>query len=96
MGSEEANTTSCGYLERKTYEELSERTQATFASQRHIIYNIFEIYHAQKRQRNGFDAADRYMPQNLTWKIIKRPYRTHAILQVFAKNGLKGHKIDQL
>ena len=61
MGSEETITSHHGYLDRSTYEGLSERTQATFAGQRSTLYSIFEAYVARKRQRGDFDAADRYL-----------------------------------
>ncbi|KAG5646925.1 hypothetical protein DXG03_002001 [Asterophora parasitica] len=48
-----------GYLTRRTYEELSERTQSTFATRRSVIYSIFEAYQSHKRQHGHFDAADR-------------------------------------
>ncbi|GLB36677.1 putative uvrD-like helicase C-terminal domain [Lyophyllum shimeji] len=78
-GSEET-LASRGYLERSRYEELSERTQSTFATQRNIVYSIFEAYQAQKRQRGEIDAAD----------------RTHGILRGLAQHGVIGQKIDQL
>ncbi|KAG5351771.1 hypothetical protein C0989_004980 [Termitomyces sp. Mn162] len=58
-GSENTTTSDRGYLDRKTYEELSERTQSTFATQRSTIYSIFEAYQIQKRQQENYDAADR-------------------------------------
>lgn len=59
MGSEE--TTSCprGFLDRETYEKMSERAQSTFATQRSLVYSIFEMYQTRKRQRGDYDAADR-------------------------------------
>ncbi|KAF8060885.1 hypothetical protein FPV67DRAFT_312197 [Lyophyllum atratum] len=78
-GSEET-IGSLGYLDWSKYEELSERTQSTFASQRSVIYSVFEAYQAQKRQRGDFDAAD----------------RTHGILRSLTKHGVIGQKIDQL
>ncbi|KAG6919462.1 hypothetical protein DXG01_005721 [Tephrocybe rancida] len=81
-GSEGTIASECGYLERKVYEELSERAQSTFATQRGIIYSIFEAYQARKRQRGDYDAAD----------------RTHCILRIFQTpgRGVMGQKIDQL
>ncbi|KAG5636544.1 hypothetical protein H0H81_007674 [Sphagnurus paluster] len=57
-GSEET-ISSHGYLDRKTYENLSERTQSTFATKRSVIYSIFEAYQARKKQQGDFDTADR-------------------------------------
>ncbi|KAG6816264.1 hypothetical protein H0H87_007345 [Tephrocybe sp. NHM501043] len=81
-GSEGTVASERGYLERETYQALSERTQSTFATQRSTIYSIFEAYQIQKRQRGEYDAAD----------------RTHDILRVFQSpgHGVKGQKIDQL
>ncbi|KAF5377280.1 hypothetical protein D9615_006447 [Tricholomella constricta] len=78
-GSEEA-IASGGYLDRQKYEDLSERTQSTFATQRSAIYSIFEAYQSRKRQQGHFDAAD----------------RTHGILRVLEHRGVIGRKIDQL
>jgi hypothetical protein len=61
MGSEETIGSSQGYLDRTTYENLSQRGQYTFASQRKILYTIFEVYLAQKTQYCDFDVADRYI-----------------------------------
>lgn len=49
-----------GYLDRDSYENLSFRKQATFARHRSALYDLFEAYMKQKREREGFDAADRY------------------------------------
>ncbi|KAG6867452.1 hypothetical protein C0993_002572 [Termitomyces sp. T159_Od127] len=62
-GSENTTTSDHGYLDRKTYEELSERTQPTFATQRNTVYSIFEAYQNQKRQQGDYDAADRYVDE---------------------------------
>lgn len=59
MGSEETTSSARGYLDRTTYQNMSERTQATFATQRSVIYSIFEAYISRKRQTGGIDAADR-------------------------------------
>ncbi|RDB28998.1 TPR and ankyrin repeat-containing protein 1 [Hypsizygus marmoreus] len=80
LGSEETTTSALGYLDRITYENLSERTQSAFASHRSVIYSIFEMYQAQKHRRGDFDAGD----------------RTHSILRALAKHGVPGRKIDQL
>ncbi|KAG6859929.1 hypothetical protein C0995_001823 [Termitomyces sp. Mi166 len=62
-GSENTTASDRGHLDRKTYEELSERTQSTFATQRSTIYSIFEAYQTQKRQQGDYDAADRYVDE---------------------------------
>ncbi|KAG6879012.1 hypothetical protein C0992_005839, partial [Termitomyces sp. T32_za158] len=62
-GSENTIASGHGYLDRKTYEELSERTQPTFATRRNTIYSIFEAYQSQKRQQGDYDAADRYVDE---------------------------------
>ncbi|KNZ80017.1 TPR and ankyrin repeat-containing protein 1 [Termitomyces sp. J132] len=81
-GSENTTTSDRGYLDRKTYEELSERTQSTFATQRSTIYSIFEAYQIQKRQQENYDAAD----------------RAHGILRVFRtpSRGMTGQKVDYI
>ena len=66
MGSEEAASTPDGYLDRETYQDLSERRHPTFASKRSTVYSIFEVYQSRKRQRGDFDTADRYETQNPT------------------------------
>ncbi|ESK85770.1 hypothetical protein Moror_2448 [Moniliophthora roreri MCA 2997] len=58
-GSEEACRAQDRYLSRSAYEKLSTRTQATFATQRGRVYEIFEQYMKQKRLRGDYDAADR-------------------------------------
>ncbi|KAG6874166.1 hypothetical protein C0995_005584 [Termitomyces sp. Mi166 len=81
-GSENTTASDRGHLDRKTYEELSERTQSTFATQRSTIYSIFEAYQTQKRQQGDYDAAD----------------RAHGILRVFRtpNRGVTGRKVDYL
>ena len=59
MGSEDTIGSSQGYLDRTTYENLSQRGQSTFANQRKILYTIFEAYLAKKTQYGDFDVADR-------------------------------------
>jgi hypothetical protein len=51
------------FLDYDTYSNLSSRTQATFASKRHEIYSLFEIYMKKKRSRREYDVADRYAPR---------------------------------
>lgn len=59
MGSEETTSSARGYLDRITYQNMSERTQATFATKRSVIYSIFESYISRKRHNGDVDAADR-------------------------------------
>ncbi|KAF8460963.1 hypothetical protein DFH94DRAFT_790038 [Russula ochroleuca] len=68
------------FLDYDTYSNLSSRTQATFASKRHEIYSLFEIYMKKKRDRREYDAAD----------------RTHTILRSVAQDDMKGQRIDFL
>jgi hypothetical protein len=58
-GSEQSLTGSKGYIDRETYESLSFRKQAAFASHRTQIYDIFESYMRQKKMRGQYDASDR-------------------------------------
>ncbi|KAG6919458.1 hypothetical protein DXG01_005717 [Tephrocybe rancida] len=58
-GSEDTLSSPYRYLDRKVYQQLSERTQYTFATQRSAVYSIFEAYQGRKRQQGDFDAADR-------------------------------------
>lgn len=70
-GSENALQTSNGSLDRDSYETLSDRKQATFARHRPQLYDIFEVYMKQKRERGGFDAADRYgLFGFTTWHLL--------------------------
>ncbi|KAL1741953.1 hypothetical protein HDZ31DRAFT_44303 [Schizophyllum fasciatum] len=79
-GSEEASLLPSRCLDRRTYEGLSARRQATFANRRSIIYDIFVQYTKEKAARNDYDAAD----------------RTYNILRIFQEQGFKGQKIDYL
>ncbi|KAG7086906.1 hypothetical protein E1B28_002824 [Marasmius oreades] len=58
-GSEEACRSEDRYLSRDAYEHLSIRMQATFATQRSRVYELFEQYLRQKRLNGDFDSADR-------------------------------------
>ncbi|KAF8151966.1 hypothetical protein K438DRAFT_1778624 [Mycena galopus ATCC 62051] len=60
MGSEETLTNKSHCLDRKTYLNLSERGQSTFAHQRERIYDLFEKYLNQKRHQGDTDAADSF------------------------------------
>ncbi|TFK38654.1 hypothetical protein BDQ12DRAFT_96280 [Crucibulum laeve] len=79
-GSEEAARCPTGFLDLDTYENLSDRTQSTFAGRRGLIYGIFSAYLERKRQRGDFDSAD----------------RTHALLRIIEKTGVCGRKVDHL
>lgn len=59
-GSEISLQGSNGSLDRVTYESLSFRKQAAFASHRAQLYDLFEAYMRLKRERNEYDAADRF------------------------------------
>lgn len=60
MGSEAALTTSTRHLDLAGYKNYSARSQATFASQREDVYDLFKQYVKMKGQRDEFDTADRY------------------------------------
>ncbi|KAH7101437.1 P-loop containing nucleoside triphosphate hydrolase protein [Auriculariales sp. MPI-PUGE-AT-0066] len=47
------------HLDFKAYENFSARRQSTFANQRKRIYDLFEAYQRQKRDKGHLDAADR-------------------------------------
>jgi len=48
-------------MDRESYQNLSRRTQATFASRRSVVYDLFQIYVKQKRESRAYDVADRYV-----------------------------------
>lgn len=48
-----------GSLDRESYENLSSRTQATFARHRSRLYDVFEVYVKLKLQQQQSDSADR-------------------------------------
>ncbi|EMD41416.1 hypothetical protein CERSUDRAFT_89982 [Gelatoporia subvermispora B] len=77
-GSENTLSTANGYLEKEAYSSLSHRTQGTFATQREVIYKLFQAYLKRKRERGEYDAAD----------------RTHAILNVLRSRGSPGQQVD--
>lgn len=61
QGSEEALSQENRFLDKRTYENLSHRTQYAFAGRRDIIHSIFMLYRQQKRKDDEYDAADRYI-----------------------------------
>ncbi|KAH9931251.1 uncharacterized protein B0H18DRAFT_929734 [Fomitopsis serialis] len=79
-GSEHSLTSEHGFLDKPSYLSLSHRTQATFANQRNVIYDLFLAYLKQKRRRGEWDAAD----------------RTHHILTTMQSQGLPGKQLDFL
>ncbi|KAH9931245.1 uncharacterized protein B0H18DRAFT_929725 [Fomitopsis serialis] len=79
-GSEQSLNHKDSYLDRESYYNLSHRTQATFAYQRDVIYNLFHAYLEHKRRRGEYDAAD----------------RTHRLLKALQTYGLPGKHIDFL
>ncbi|KAL0065389.1 hypothetical protein AAF712_007595 [Marasmius tenuissimus] len=81
-GSEEACRSDERYLSRSAYEQLSTRMQATFATQRSRVYELFDQYLREKRLTGDFDSAD----------------RTHKLLSAFRNGippGL-GQRFDYL
>ncbi|KAH7926210.1 hypothetical protein BV22DRAFT_1063475 [Leucogyrophana mollusca] len=80
-GSEQTLSSDMRFLDNSTYSELSHRTRSTFATQREIVYSIFELYCKLKRQNRHQDIAD----------------RTHTILKaVLSQHTLPGRTIDYL
>ncbi|KAI5997140.1 hypothetical protein EDD15DRAFT_2364627 [Pisolithus albus] len=79
-GSEQAFRSPTGILDRQTYTNLSARTFPVFAEDRHSLYSAFESYSKLKRERGGYDMAD----------------RTYAILKALSRNPLKGLPVDRL
>lgn len=63
-GSEGSLVSNDGYMNRNAYEQLSHRTQATFASQRRRVYELFQAYVGRKRTLEGYDVADRCAPSH--------------------------------
>ena len=47
-------------LDRKTYVNMSDRMQPTFAGKRDIVYTLFDAYMKRKSQRGERDTADRH------------------------------------
>ena len=58
-GSEKALTCPEHFLDQKSYDSLSYRSQSTFASHRKTVYAIFQSYLKRKCNRGDYDAADR-------------------------------------
>ncbi|KAG2131228.1 P-loop containing nucleoside triphosphate hydrolase protein [Suillus bovinus] len=79
-GSQHTLTCPEGALNRPKYLRLSHRSHPNFASQREILYDIFEYYTKIKRQRRHHDVAD----------------RTHAILKALRSQRFPGQQIDYL
>ena len=46
-------------MNRESYQRLSHRTQATFASRRGVVYDLFQAYVKRKRELRTYDVADR-------------------------------------
>jgi hypothetical protein len=46
-------------MDRGSYLQLSHRTQATFASRRVVVYDLFQAYVKRKRELRTYDVADR-------------------------------------
>lgn len=83
-GSEGSVETPNGYLSREQYLALSDRTNSTFARYREQVYDVFEAYLRQKRNRGRFDPADRCVTRNpTTFLAITHmvPIRTHSLLR---------------
>ncbi|KAH9921295.1 uncharacterized protein B0H18DRAFT_880310 [Fomitopsis serialis] len=79
-GSEQALSSTKGFLMKDAYFNLSHRTQGTFANHRETIYKLFAAYMKRKRERREYDAAD----------------RTHVILNALREYGLPGKQMDFL
>jgi hypothetical protein len=79
-GSELTRERDEGYLDRDTYLNLSHRSNSTFASQRDVIWKLFEVYLKRKRSLGHRDAAD----------------RTHNILKHWQTCALSGPQVDFL
>ncbi|TFK51882.1 hypothetical protein OE88DRAFT_1699141 [Heliocybe sulcata] len=80
-GSEQSLTCTSRCLDRQTYNAVSHRAQSTFASQRDLIYSIFESYQKLRRQTQEIDSVD----------------RTHALLMRLAEGSIVvGRRIDFL
>jgi hypothetical protein len=79
-GSELTRERDEGYLDRDTYLKLSSRSNSTFASQRDLVWRLFEVYLKRKRSLGHRDAAD----------------RTHNILKRWEASTLPRPKIDFL
>ena len=58
-GSEGVLTSRECHLDRRSYEDLSERSQYAFSHQRAVVYALFEAYTKRKKLEGHFDSADR-------------------------------------
>ncbi|TFK51884.1 hypothetical protein OE88DRAFT_1483274 [Heliocybe sulcata] len=58
-GSEQSLKFQSCCLDREAYNAVSHRSQSTFASQRDLIYSIFENYQSLRSQRRELDNVDR-------------------------------------
>jgi len=97
-GSEDALSTAKGYVDRSTYEKMSERTQSTFAKARGRIYTLFESYLKFKMNYGYYDGPDRSVhSRNLKACSLKFFYSisTHALLRELEK-GVPGSLLDFL
>ncbi|KAI6165391.1 hypothetical protein EDD17DRAFT_226022 [Pisolithus thermaeus] len=80
-GSERSLDFDDGTLDKKTYCNLSSRTNPTFSDQRESVYALFEAYSKLKCQNQHHDIAD----------------RTHAVLKaLLGGTPLKGPHVDFL
>ncbi|KAJ3757218.1 hypothetical protein EV360DRAFT_46501, partial [Lentinula raphanica] len=79
-GSEEAVQDSQHFLKSTTYENISQRTQPTFANIRRNIYELFMSYLDRKKKYGDIDAAD----------------RAHKILDFFKCKGIPGQRLEYL
>lgn len=79
-GSETAFHSPNGILDRHTYVNLSTRTYPVFAEDRHSLYSAFESYSKLKREKYGYDMAD----------------RTYAILKALSCSPLEVQRVDYL
>jgi hypothetical protein len=57
-------------VDRETYQRLSLRTQATFASRRGVVYDLFQAYVKRKRELRTYDVADRCENKDIRYFIV--------------------------
>ena len=97
QGSEESLSQDNRFLDKTSYENLSHRTQYTFAGRRDTIHSIFMLYLKQKRRVNEYDAADRYILFSRKSGIAtNQTNRTHRVLNAIQDYGVSGQRIDYL
>lgn len=99
-GCEDALATPNGYITRTAYENMSFRTQSTFARSRPRIYSLFEAYLKRKQVLSCYDTPERYdSAYNFSWKWVTHPVpmtcRTHALLKS-VERGVTGKLVDFL